>query len=77
MSFDQDPGEQANISAADFAIMCDELKHIRSERDELLNALAKYVTVITQAGGGDKALFMAAIREADNTARAVIAKVKG
>lgn len=34
MSFDQDPNEQANISAADFAIMCDEMKALRAELAE-------------------------------------------
>lgn len=46
------------------------------ERDVLLEALKGYVTAISTAGGGDKALFMAAIREADDKARAAIAKVE-
>jgi len=46
------------------------------QRDELLAALEKYVTVMSRCGGGDKQLFMAAIREADNEARAAIASVK-
>lgn len=44
---------------------------------DLLEALEGYVTTIAAAGGGDKALFMAAIREADNKARAAIAKATG
>lgn len=31
MSFDQDPNEQANISGADLAIMCDEINALRAE----------------------------------------------
>lgn len=50
---------------------------MRKQRDELLAALEKYLTVMAQCGGGDKQLFMAAIREADDKARAVIASVKG
>ena len=34
MSFDQDPNEQANVSAADFAMMCDEMKRLKEERDD-------------------------------------------
>lgn len=44
---------------------------------DLLEALESYVTTMAIAGGGDKALFMAAIREADNKARAAIAKATG
>ena len=44
---------------------------------ELLEALQGYVRVIAQAGGGDKQLFMAAIRAADQAARAAIAKATG
>ena len=36
MTFDQDPGEQARISASDFAQMCDEMKAICGINDELL-----------------------------------------
>lgn len=39
MSFDQDPYVQANISAADFSLMCDEIKQFTEQRDELLAAL--------------------------------------
>ncbi|MES2942957.1 MAG: hypothetical protein V4772_08840 [Pseudomonadota bacterium] len=35
MSFDQDPNEQANISGADFAIMCDEMKSLKARNVEL------------------------------------------
>lgn len=47
-----------------------------AERDELLEALKGYVTAIANAGGGDKDMFIAAIREADNKARAAIAKAE-
>mgnify|MGYP003614008789 CR=1 FL=1 len=41
MSFDQDPNEQAQVSAADFAMMCDEMKELRRQRDALLEALER------------------------------------
>lgn len=44
---------------------------------ELLEALQRYVSVIACGGGGDRDLFMAAIREADDAARAVIAAATG
>lgn len=44
---------------------------------DLLEALESYVTTMAIAGGGDKALFMAAIRDADNKARAAIKKATG
>lgn len=47
-----------------------------AERDELLEALKGYVTAIANAGGGDKDMFIAAIREADNKARAAITKAE-
>jgi hypothetical protein len=31
MSFDQVPNEQAQISGADFAIMCDEIRQLKAE----------------------------------------------
>ena len=34
MSFEQDPNESANISGADFAQMCDEMKSLRAELAE-------------------------------------------
>lgn len=43
MSFDQDPGEQAQVSAADFDMMCDEMKELRRQRNVLLAALRKAV----------------------------------
>ena len=39
MSFDQDPNEQAQVSAADFDMMCDEMKELRKQRDKLLDVL--------------------------------------
>lgn len=45
MSFDQDPGEQANISGADLAIMCDEIVTLKQQRDDLLEALEKIAEV--------------------------------
>ena len=44
---------------------------------ELLAALTHYLHVMATAGGGDKQLFMAAIREADDKARAAIVKATG
>lgn len=44
---------------------------------ELLEALQRYVSVIASGGAGDRDLFMAAIREADDAARAVIAAATG
>jgi hypothetical protein len=35
MSFDQDPSEQANISGADFAAMCDEMAALKDENERL------------------------------------------
>lgn len=49
------------------------------EREALLlqtvEALRNYVDVIAKAGGGDKMLFMAAMREADDKARAALAAI--
>lgn len=52
-------------------------KLAEQQRDEIREALFAYVKTIAEAGGGDKQLFMAAIREADDTARAVLAKTGG
>ena len=54
-----------------------ELAEASKNNDALLEALKGYVTAISTAGGGDKALFMAAIREADHAARAAIDAMKG
>jgi hypothetical protein len=43
---------------------------------QVLVALENYVTTIATAGGGDKQLFMAAIRQADDKARAAIAALR-
>ena len=50
--------------------------HLIAATPELLEALKNYVHTIASAGGGDRDLFMAAIREADNIARATIAKAE-
>lgn len=39
MSFDQDPNEQANISGADLAIMCDEITALKIEISRLESCL--------------------------------------
>jgi hypothetical protein len=39
--FDQDPSDQANISGADFALMCDEIKSLIKQRNELAEALER------------------------------------
>ena len=39
MSFEQDPSEQANISGADLAVLVDDLRAARLQRDRLLAAL--------------------------------------
>lgn len=61
--FDQDPNEQANISGADFAIMCDEIKKLKAQRDYLLVALDEIASRSYDAG-------------AVIDAKAAIAKVK-
>lgn len=53
------------------------IEQLAAERDEAVAALKNYVAVIARAGGGDKQLFMAAIRDADKLSRAVIAKIEG
>lgn len=60
-------------------LLIGEVTDLRSERDalavrvsELEGALNVYVTAIATAGGGDKQLFMAAIRQADDKARAAL-----
>lgn len=61
------------------AIGAETIRTVVSERDalavrvsELEGALNVYVTAIATAGGGDKQLFMAAIRQADDKARAAL-----
>lgn len=44
MSFDQDPGEQARISASDFEQMCDEMKRLREQNEERVAALVAIST---------------------------------
>lgn len=39
MSFDQDPYESVTISGSDFAEMCDEIKRLTAQKDDLLAAL--------------------------------------
>lgn len=41
MSFDQDPHEQANISAADFAMMCAEMKELKQKVSQLESIIAE------------------------------------
>lgn len=41
MSFDQYPHEQANISAADFAIMCDEMKELKLKVSQLESIISE------------------------------------
>lgn len=48
-----------------------------SAAPDLLEALERYVHAIAVGGGSDKDLIMDAIRQADNKARAAIAKAKG
>lgn len=52
-------------------------RELRQQHAELLAALQNYVATIATAGGGDKVLFMAALRGADDKARALIAKATG
>lgn len=47
MSFDQDPTEQANISGADFAVMCEEMK----QHKERIKHLERQVVSLKQALG--------------------------
>ena len=51
-----------------------EFKRLHALNAELVLALEAYVSTIATAGGGDKDLFMAAIREVDNAARAALKK---
>lgn len=44
MGFDFDPQEQANISAADFEIMCDEMRTLREQAGKLAEALRRVCT---------------------------------
>lgn len=44
--------------------------------EQAIEALEAYVTTIAKAGGGDRQLFMAAIREADDKARATIINLR-
>lgn len=53
-------------------LVSDEYESLQRQNAELLAALNGYVSTIASCGGGDKDLFMAAIREADNKARAAI-----
>jgi len=64
--FDRGIGWQADATA--------ELIRLHALNAELVEALQAYVSTIATAGGGDKDLFMAAIREVDNSARAALKK---
>ncbi len=68
--FDQDPYEQANISAADFAMMCDEMKNLKEQRDELLDAASGVMNITPYTKMDDVFL-------AQNKLRSAINKVKG
>ena len=45
MSFDQDPYESVTISCSDFAEMCDEIKRLTAQKDDLICVLDKAATV--------------------------------
>ena len=56
MSFDQDHREQANISGADFAFMCDEFKRLKAINAELIascEAFAEYDNAVNRAGNAN------------------------
>lgn len=74
MSFDQDQNESVTISGADFSAMCDEIKNLSAQRDELLDACQDFVNAVR---AGSKQEIMLAIDAADKKARAAIAKTKG
>jgi len=71
MSFDEDPNEQANISAADLAQMIDEIHRVKTERADLLAALEDCISHVPVSG------LLWHGREVMIKARAGIAKVKG
>jgi len=51
MSFDQDPYESVTISGSDFAEMCDEIKRLTAQKDDLLAALEEMVLSFTDIAG--------------------------
>lgn len=53
------------------------IAELTAQRDELRESLGTYIRAIACGGGGDKDLLMAAIREADNEARATVARATG
>ncbi len=74
--FDQDPSEQAQISASDFAQMCDDMKALKESNTELLEALEAMV----KANGGIAVMPTMEARKqnaAREMAEAAIAKAKG
>lgn len=82
--YDYEPGYCGEIIASNgelVAVFTEEPSEddarLISAAPDLLEALEAYVTTMAIAGGGDKALFMAAIRDADNKARAALAKATG
>lgn len=74
MSFDQDTNESVTIMGADFAAMCDEIKTLSAQRDELLEACQDFVNAVRAIS---KQEIILAIDAADKKARAAIAKANG
>jgi hypothetical protein len=52
MSFDNDPDEQAQVSGADFAMMCDEMRRLRQENHDLRNRVAIGEYLFVRLGTG-------------------------
>ena len=71
MSFDQDPNEQAQISGADFALMCEEMKQLKALNSELAHALAAAEFELR-----DRRCIEPRLTAAIESARAVLAKHK-
>ena len=72
-----DAGNVANKTGLTPRQLAVRITVLEAQSAELLAALTHYLHVMTTAGGGDKQLFMAAIREADDKARAAIVKATG
>lgn len=51
MSFDQDPHESVTISGSDFAEMCDEIKRLTAQKDDLLAVLEEMVLSFADIAG--------------------------
>lgn len=69
--------KRSKWTSADCMDAAAELRRLDCVNAELEMALTVYVTAIATAGGGDKQLFMAALRQADDKARAALTSSTG